>query len=93
MTLQEALVRLRAAVKSSEMTFEEIGLKMGYSPASARQGVWRLLNEPNDPSLSRLLQLADVLGISLSRILESDRKRSIRKGIRRRTVMPPGKDA
>ena len=49
--------KLRLAVKQSGMTQEEIGLRMGFAKASARQAVSRLLNldAEYNPRLSTLL--------------------------------------
>jgi transcriptional regulator with XRE-family HTH domain len=63
--------KLRQAVKESGMTQEEIGLRMGYSKASARQAVSRLLNSESDhdPRLSTLLTFADAINRPLKDLL------------------------
>jgi len=63
--------RMRSAAKDSEMTLEEIGLRMGFAKDGARQAVSRLLN-PNaeyDPRLSTLLSFASAIGRSLKELL------------------------
>jgi transcriptional regulator with XRE-family HTH domain len=63
--------RMRRAAKESEMTLEEIGLRMGFSKDGARQAVSRLLN-PNaeyDPRLSTVLSFASAIGRSIKEII------------------------
>ena len=71
MSLREARSRLRVAAKQSGMTFEEIGLAMGYSKSSAKQAVSRLLNSHTgtDPRLTTLIQFAEAINTSLPQIL------------------------
>jgi transcriptional regulator with XRE-family HTH domain len=56
--------KLRRAAKSSGMTQEEIGLRMGYTRGGARQAVSRLLNQESDydPRLSTLISFAKAIG-------------------------------
>jgi transcriptional regulator with XRE-family HTH domain len=63
--------RLRDAAAASDMTQEEIGLKMGFSKGGARQAVSRLLNPDSeyDPRLSTLLAFAKAIHKSLKEIL------------------------
>jgi transcriptional regulator with XRE-family HTH domain len=63
--------KLRQVAKESGMTQEEIGVRMGFPKASARQVVSRLLNPEieYDPRLSTLLLLANALGKSLKDLL------------------------
>lgn len=53
------------------MTQQEIGEKMGFSKASARQAVSRLLNpkEEYDPRLSTLVAFAEALKTPLKELL------------------------
>jgi transcriptional regulator with XRE-family HTH domain len=63
--------KLRLAAQESGMTQEEIGLGMGFSKASARQAVSRLLNadSEHDPRLSTLLSFAKAIGKPLRKLL------------------------
>jgi transcriptional regulator with XRE-family HTH domain len=62
-TVEAVRVKMRAAVEKSGMTFEQIGVKMGFSGLGARQAVSRLLNaESYDPRLSTLAAFADAVG-------------------------------
>lgn len=79
MTLDEARERLRDAVGASGMTYQQIGLKMGYSPASARQAVSSLLSPQSNPSLSTLLRLCEVLGVELYEVLRPKKPNRAKK--------------
>jgi transcriptional regulator with XRE-family HTH domain len=63
--------KLRHAAKKSGMTQEEIGLRMGFSRASARKAVSRILNVDTDydPRLSTLLTFASAIDRSLKELL------------------------
>jgi transcriptional regulator with XRE-family HTH domain len=63
--------RLRTAADESGMTQQEIGEAMGFSPASARQAISRLLNPEveYDPRLSTLLAFADAIKRPLKDLL------------------------
>jgi transcriptional regulator with XRE-family HTH domain len=62
-TVEAVRAKMRAAVEKSGMTFEQIGMKMGFSGPGARQAVSRLLNaESYDPRLSTLAAFADAVG-------------------------------
>jgi transcriptional regulator with XRE-family HTH domain len=63
--------KLRQAAKDSDMTQEEIGLRMGFPKSSARQAVSRLLNAEidYDPRLSTLLMFTKAIGKSLKEIV------------------------
>ncbi|MSR86911.1 XRE family transcriptional regulator [Candidatus Peribacteria bacterium] len=60
---------IRYAVGQSGMTQEEIGLQMGFSEATARANVSRILSEDNNPTLKTLVRLASVLRISIRTLL------------------------
>ena len=55
---------LRDAVEQSGLTYEEVGMRMGFSKSSARAAMSRLLNPKInlDPRLSTLLALAKAIG-------------------------------
>lgn len=63
--------KLREAVEKSGMTQQEIGEAMGFSRASARQAVSRILKADSDydPRLSTLLALAHAIKRSLNDLL------------------------
>lgn len=60
---------VREKLEASGMTYQELGEKMGYKPASARQGVNQFLGA-GDPRISSLRRFADALGISVARLLK-----------------------
>ena len=70
-TLAGVRNRLRQVAKESGMTQEEIGVRMGFSKASARQAVSRLLNPEfdYDPRLSTLLSFAKAVNRPLKDLL------------------------
>lgn len=60
-------VRMRKAVEDSGMTLEEIGLKMGFAKAGARQAVSRILTlDDYDPRLSTLVAFCAAVGKPVS---------------------------
>jgi transcriptional regulator with XRE-family HTH domain len=70
-TVPHVREKLRHAAKSSGMTQEEIGLRMGFSKDSARKAVSRLLNveADYDPRLSTLLAFAKAVERPLKDLL------------------------
>jgi transcriptional regulator with XRE-family HTH domain len=63
--------KLRRAAEESDMTQEEIGVRMGLTQDSARKAVSRLLNPglDYDPRLSTLLLFAKAIGKPLKDLL------------------------
>lgn len=63
--------KMRRAAEQSDMTQEEIGLRMGFSKDSARKAVSRLLNLESDydPRLSTIIAFADAVGRPLKDLL------------------------
>lgn len=57
--------RARAAFERSELSLEELGRRMGYDGATARQAAWQFLNKTRDPRLSMLAKFARAVGVSL----------------------------
>jgi len=70
-TIDSIRERLRQAAEDSGMTQAQIGEAMGFSPASARQAVSRLLNPEveHDPRLSTMLSFAKAIKKPLSAII------------------------
>jgi len=66
---KKALAKAEKLLKDSGMTLEELGVKMGYPPATARASVWQLFNKVADPRLSSLEGLADALGVKVKDLL------------------------
>jgi transcriptional regulator with XRE-family HTH domain len=70
-SVQSVRDNLRRAAEQSEMTQEEIGLRMGFTKGGARQAVSRLLNPEADydPRLSTLLAFAKAIDRPLKDLL------------------------
>ena len=58
-----AMTRVRALFEASGMTMDELGLKMGYPPESARKSVWQFLRT-SDPRISMLRRFASAMDIA-----------------------------
>lgn len=56
-------------VERSGLTYQEIGERMGYGPASARQSVSQFLRT-GDPRISSLRRFAEAMGIRLQTLLK-----------------------
>jgi transcriptional regulator with XRE-family HTH domain len=62
--------RMRAAATASGMTFEEIGLRMGFAKSGARQAVSRLISQNEyDPRLSTLIAFASAVNTPLKDLI------------------------
>lgn len=59
---------VRERFEKSGMTRQELGERMGYAPATARQAVWQFLRS-GDPQISMLRRFAEAVGISLATLL------------------------
>ena len=60
---------VRERFEKSELSGQQLGEKMGYSPTSARQAVSQFLRS-GDPHISMLRKFADAMGISLHTLLK-----------------------
>jgi hypothetical protein len=60
------MVAVRARFEKSKLSLDELGLKMGYPPASARKSAWQFIHRTNDPRLSMLRKFAQAVGTKLS---------------------------
>jgi transcriptional regulator with XRE-family HTH domain len=56
------------AYRDSGLSMHEIGIKMGYSPASARQAVSQFLKS-GDPQVSILRRFAKAVGAKVDKLL------------------------
>ena len=54
------------------MTLDELGLKMGYPPATARKSVWQFMRT-SDPRISMLRRFADATGFDLAELITEKR--------------------
>jgi transcriptional regulator with XRE-family HTH domain len=63
-----AMRKVRKLVEGSEMTLQQIGEKMGYSPASARQAVSQFVRS-GDPQIGMLRKFAKAMGVKLESLI------------------------
>lgn len=66
---ERVLTKARKLFEESEMTWDELGQKMGYESGIARRAAWQLFNKVADPRLSTLGALAKALGVELKDLL------------------------
>lgn len=59
----------RKQFEESDLSLDDLGLKMGYPKESARKSAWQFLNHTNDPRLSMLLKFCKALGISVKELM------------------------
>jgi transcriptional regulator with XRE-family HTH domain len=63
---------VRAAHARSNLSFEQLGLKMGYTRDTARKSAWQFVNRTNDPRFSMLRRFAEAVDIPLAELMEQD---------------------
>jgi len=70
-TTESVRRKLKVASDASDLTYQEIGDRMGFSPSSSRQAVSRLLDTKHDynPRLETLLAFAEAIDRPLADIL------------------------
>ena len=64
------MLAVRAALERSELSFEELGIRMGYPKETARKSAWQFVKTTNNPRFSMLRRFADALGIKIAELLE-----------------------
>jgi len=64
-----AMASVRERFAKSGLTQQELGERMGYAPASARQAVSQFLKS-GDPQISMLRRFAKAIGISLKSLVQ-----------------------
>lgn len=60
---------VRERWKTADMTYQQLGLKMGYAPGPARQAAWQFIKKTGDPQISMLRKYSAAVGISLQTLL------------------------
>lgn len=68
MVVPPVLQNARLAAQQSGLSYRQIGVRMGYPPASARQVVWNFLNRPNT-SVAKLKRFAEAVGVEAGSLL------------------------
>jgi hypothetical protein len=61
--------RVRSLFEKSGLTLVELGLKMGYPEATARQSAWQFVAKTDDPRVSVLKRFAQAMGVSVKELL------------------------
>ena len=74
MNTRNVMRNIRALVKQTNFTHREIGIKMGYPPASARQSVAQFLKTEN-PTLAVVVRFADAMKVSLEVLMQEEKIR------------------
>ncbi len=67
-TEDPAMKRVHKLYAASGMTQQELGERMGYSPASARQAVSQFLKS-GDPQIGMLRRFAKAVGVKIGEIV------------------------
>jgi transcriptional regulator with XRE-family HTH domain len=67
--------KAKALFEKSNMTMNELGLKMGFPPETARQAVFQFL-KVSDPHISSLRRFAKAMDIPLADLLDEKKSRS-----------------
>lgn len=60
---------VRARFEASGLSLHDLGLKMGYSPESARKSAWQFIQKTDDPRLSMLERFAKAMGVDVKELL------------------------
>lgn len=70
-TQDKIMERVRELVSESGLTYQQVGLRMGYPQESARQSVWQFLQTSN-PSIGQLRRFAGAIGVGLESLCSGD---------------------
>ncbi len=63
---------VRALFDKSQLSLEQLGMRMGYSRETARKSAWQFVRRTKDPRLSMLRRFADAVGVPLSELVEQE---------------------
>ena len=55
-------ISMKAALKESGLSLQQVGEAMGHPPIHARTAVWTLLNRINNPTIESLVRFANAIG-------------------------------
>ena len=70
--LDPVMSAVRATFEQSQLSLEQLGLRMGYSQELARKSAWQFVRRTNDPRLSMLRRFADAVGVPLPELVEQE---------------------
>ena len=63
---------VRVLFDRSQLSLEQLGMRMGYSRVTARKSAWQFVRRTKDPRLSMLRRFADAVGVPLSELVEQE---------------------
>ncbi len=66
-----AMQRAKDRFDKSQMSLDDLGMKLGYPKESARKSAWQFLYKTIDPRLSMLRRFAEAVGCSVKSLLGS----------------------
>jgi|HubBroStandDraft_4_1064222.scaffolds.fasta_scaffold85861_3 hypothetical protein len=66
----KSMTIVRAQFEASKMTLDELGLKMGYPPDTARKSAWQFIRKTDDPRVSMLRRFAKAMGVPLRKLID-----------------------
>jgi hypothetical protein len=70
-----SMAKVKALFEKSGMTMNDLGIKMGYPPETARQSVFQFL-KASDPHVSMLRRFAKAMDVPLADLLDEKKSRS-----------------
>ena len=66
------MTAVRTAFRESQLSFEQLGLRMGYPREIARKSAWQFVRRTKDPRFSMLRRFAGALGIRVSELVDQE---------------------
>jgi len=60
---------VRARFAKSQLTYDQLGEKMGYPKATARKSAWQFVQTTNDPRMSMLRKFATAVGTTVKSLV------------------------
>ena len=64
-----AMARVRDLFENSDLTLDELGLRMGYPAATARQSAWQFVAKTGDPRIGMLRKFAKAMAVPLEELV------------------------
>jgi transcriptional regulator with XRE-family HTH domain len=68
-----SMVKVKSLFEKSGLTMNDLGLKMGYPPETARQSVFQFM-KAGDPHVSMLRRFAKAMDVTLADLLDENQK-------------------
>jgi transcriptional regulator with XRE-family HTH domain len=70
------MAKVRALFDKSGLSLQDVGLKMGCTPETARQAVWQFLKKTHDPHISLLRRFAEAVGVTIEELVGKKKGKS-----------------